>query len=107
MKLRMVTGMLLVFFLSVWGSFTASAHNGCKSGKCGKGTWHHRANWGHNNYYYGPDGCYSKAKDGCCESDKKNCCKPSRCERTYSRARYQEGCCGTGHLHVVKSNYRD
>ncbi len=107
MKLRIVTSMLLVLFLSVWGSFSASAHNDCKGGSCCKSSWHHRAHWGHNNYYYGPDGCYSKAKSSCCEAKKKSCCAPSRCEHTYSRARYHEDCCGTGHLHVVKSHNND
>lgn len=116
MKLRIA--MLLVVFLSVFSSFTASAGNGCKDNCCGKYTacgWgHHRSSWGHHGYYYGPDGCYSKHKDACCNDKKESCCDKkahdcctTHCDHTYSRVRYHEDCCGRAHLQVVKDNDND
>lgn len=118
MKLRIA--MLLVVFLSVFSSFTASAGDGCKDNCCSKYTacgWghhHHRGCWGHHGYYYGPDGCYAKHKDACCNDKKESCCDKkahnccaTHCDHTYSRVRYHEDCCGRAHLHVVKDNDND
>lgn len=113
MKLRIFTGMLLVMFLSVFNSFQAQAHDGCKKDKCCS-KYRHTGCWGHHGYYYGPDGAYAKNKGACCDkkegsscSDKKDCCK-SKCARswkgTYTRARYHEDCCGRGHLTSDNNN---
>jgi len=119
MKLRIVTSMLLIMFLSVGSASVANAHEGCGGDHycCGWGHgwgwgWGHR--WGCNNYIYGPDGLYAQCRDShhsCCDKDKAkekehNCCEHS-CTRygccdgpRYHRAYYYEDCCGWGgHLH--------
>ncbi len=113
MKLRIFTGMLLVAFLSFFNSLTASAHNGCKGDDCCKKTWRH-ARWGHQSYYYGPDGQYAKNKKSCCDkSEKSSCSEGKKCcstnnfvteNGTYRRARYNQNCCGNGYLSADNKN---
>ncbi len=122
MKLRIITSALLVVMLSVFNSFTASAHGGCKDNCCGR-SWHghHHGCWGHNAYIYGPDGCYAKHKAACdskcankCEKSCADKCEKScgnscgnHCHHTYKRARYHENCCGWGHLHYGSCENKD
>jgi len=114
MKLRIFTGMLMVVFLSLFNSFAANAHGGCKKGNCCRPA--HHSWWGPHSYYYGPDGHYAKNKENCagsCEKkcggeaksccDKKESCKKS-CDRTYTRARYNEDCGGRSYLTSSKNN---
>jgi hypothetical protein len=115
MKLRIFASMLMLVCLSLFNSFTASAHGGCKKDNCCRPK--HHATWGHHGYIYGPDGYYSKHKGECagkcekkCAGESKSCCDKKAactksCDRTYTRARYQQDCCGHGHLHTEgKSN---
>jgi hypothetical protein len=118
MKLRIVTSMLLIMFLSVGSASVANAHEGCGGDHycCswghgwGWGWGHH---WGCNNYIYGPDGLYAQCRDGhhsCCgDKDAKaehkcadRCEQHSCCEGPrYHRAYYYEDCCGWGgHLNM-------